>query len=186
MPWSTARLRAVGLRLEADRCISAHARRARSEEAAARQRADDPIAVAADIAGPGDIEAWAAQARAEYLWLGGSDQSDSPVDAWTGVRDRWRALRQPYPEAYASLRLAEAELAAGDRRAATQELSFAAGLAEQLGAAPLAELIADVSIEAGSKRFLRCLGRFDCPRTRDLGQGRGRRVESRHRDCAVH
>ena len=144
-----ARLCAVGLRLEADRCLSAHARRARSEEAAARQRADELIAAVADIVGPGEIEAWVTQARAEYLRLGGSDQSDSPVDEWTGVRDRWRALGQPYPEAYASLRLAESELAAGDRRAASRELATAATLAEQLGAAPLAALIADVAHRAG-------------------------------------
>jgi DNA-binding CsgD family transcriptional regulator/tetratricopeptide (TPR) repeat protein len=147
--WYTARLCAVGLRLEADRCISAHARRARSEEAAARQRADELIAAVADIVGPGEIEAWVTQARAEYFRLGGSDQSGSPVDEWNGVRDRWRALRQPYPEAYASLRLAEAELAAGDRRAASRELATAETLAEQLGAAPLAALIADVARRAG-------------------------------------
>ena len=147
--WYTARLCAVGLRLEADRCISAHARRARSEEAAARQRADELIAAVAEHCRPGEIEAWVTQARAEYLRLGGSDQSDSPVDEWNWVRDRWRALRQPYPEAYASLRLAEAELAAGDRRAASRELATAATLAEQLGAAPLAALIADVAHRAG-------------------------------------
>jgi DNA-binding NarL/FixJ family response regulator len=89
------------------------------------------------------------QARAEYVRLGGSDQSDSPIDEWNCVRDRWRALRQPYPEAYASLRLAEAELAAGDRRAASRELATAAALAEQLGAAPLATLVADVAHRAG-------------------------------------
>ncbi len=121
---STARLRPIGLRLEADRCISAHVRRARSEEAAARQRADELSAVAVNMVGPGEIEAWAAQAHAEYLRLGGSDQSEL-IDEWSRVRDRWRALRQPYPEAYASLRIAEAELAAGDRRAAVAELSSA-------------------------------------------------------------
>jgi len=147
--WYTARLCAVGVRLEVDRCMAAHMRRARSEEAAARQRADELVAAVADVVGPGDIEAWVTQARAEYLRLGGSDQSDSPIDAWNGVRDRWRVLRQPYPEAYASLRLAEAELAAGDRRAASRELATAATLAEQLGAAPLAALTADVAHRAG-------------------------------------
>ena len=146
--WYTARLCAVGLRLEADRCVSAHARRARTEEAATRQRAHELISAVADIVGPGEIEAWVTQARAEYLRLGGSDHSDSPVDRWTGVRDRWRALRQPYPEAYGSLRLAEADLAAGDRRAASRELATAATLAEQLGAAPLTALIADVARRA--------------------------------------
>ena len=147
--WYTARLCAVGVRLEVDRCVAAHMRRARSEEAAARQRADKLVAAVADVVGPGDIDAWVTQARVEYLRLGGSDQSNSPVDAWNGVRDRWRALRQPYPEAYARLRLAEAELAAGDRRAASRELATAATLAEQLGAAPLAALIADIAHRAG-------------------------------------
>jgi DNA-binding CsgD family transcriptional regulator/tetratricopeptide (TPR) repeat protein len=141
----TARLCAVGLRLEADRCISAHGRRARSEEAAARQRADELAATVAGVIGPGEIEAWVAQSRAEYLRLQASDPSNSLVEEWTGVRDRWHSLRQPYNEAYASLRLAEAELAAGDRRAATGELSSAKKLAEQLGAVPLAALIADVA-----------------------------------------
>ena len=71
------------------------------------------------------------------------------LSEWVGVRDRWRSLRQPYPEAYASLRVAEAELAAGDRRAAAAELSSATTLAAQLGAAPLAALIADVARRGG-------------------------------------
>jgi DNA-binding CsgD family transcriptional regulator len=147
--WSATRLGAVGLRLEADRCISAHARRARSEVAAARQRADELIATVADVPGPGEIEAWVAQARAEYLRLQASHPPSSPVEEWTGVRDCWRSLGQPYPEGYASLRLAEAELAAGDRRAAARELSSAATLAERLGAAPLATLLADVARRGG-------------------------------------
>jgi DNA-binding CsgD family transcriptional regulator len=147
--WYTARLCAVGLRLEADRCISAHARRARSEEAAARQRADVLAGTVADVVGPGEIEAWVAQARAEHLRLGASEPSDSAVGEWMGVRDRWRALQQPYPEAYARLRLAEAELAASDRRAAAGELASAAALAEQLEAAPLAALIVDVAHRGG-------------------------------------
>jgi DNA-binding CsgD family transcriptional regulator/tetratricopeptide (TPR) repeat protein len=148
--WDTARLCAVGLRLEADRCISAHARRARSEEATARQRADELAATAADVVTEArEIGAWVAQARAEYLRLGASDPSSSAVAEWTGVQGSWRSLRQPYPEAYASLRLAEAGLAAGDRRAATRELASAATAAERLGAAPLAALIADVARRAG-------------------------------------
>jgi DNA-binding CsgD family transcriptional regulator len=100
------------------------------------------------VVGRGEIEAWAAQARAEYLRLGTSNPSQL-ISEWAGVRDCWRSLRQPYPEAYASLRVAEAELAAGDRRAAAAELSSAATLAEQLGANPLAALIADVARRGG-------------------------------------
>jgi DNA-binding CsgD family transcriptional regulator len=147
--WDAARLCAVGLRLEADRCISAHARRARSEEAAARQRAEGLVATAEDVVGSGEIDAWVAQAHAEYLRLGASDSSSLPVAEWMGVSNRWRSLRQPYPEAYARLRLAEAQLAAADRRAATHELSSAATIAERLGAAPLAALIANVAHRGG-------------------------------------
>ena len=183
---STARLCAVGLRLEADRCISAHARRARSEGAAARQRADELAAAAANVVGRGEIEAWAAQARAEYLRLGASNPS-LLINEWAGVRDRWRSLRQPYPEAYASLRVAEAELAAGDRRAAAAELSSAATLAEQLGAAPLAALIADVARRGGIEAIPTSrLRRLDATGTRDLDPGIGRRVQSRHREGTVH
>jgi DNA-binding CsgD family transcriptional regulator len=89
------------------------------------------------------------QARAEYLRLAASKGSSSPVAEWNAIRDRWRSLRQPYAEAYASLRLAEAELAAGDRRAATRGLSSAAAAAERLGAVPLAALIADVTRRGG-------------------------------------
>jgi DNA-binding CsgD family transcriptional regulator/tetratricopeptide (TPR) repeat protein len=146
---STARLCAAGLRLEADRCISAHVRRARSEEVAARQRADELVATAEDVGvDTGQIGAWAAQARAEYLRLRAND-SGALVAEWTDVRDCWQSLRQPYPEAYASLRLAEAELASGDRRAASRELSSAATLAERLGAGPLAGLIGDVARRSG-------------------------------------
>jgi DNA-binding CsgD family transcriptional regulator len=141
---STARLCAVGLRLEADRCISAHARRAHSEGAAARQRAEVLGATATNVVGRGVIEAGAARARAESLRLGASNPS-LLTNEWAGVRDRWRSLRQPYHEGYASLRVAEAELAAGDRRAAASELSSAAALAGQLQAAPLGALIADVA-----------------------------------------
>jgi DNA-binding CsgD family transcriptional regulator len=146
---STARLCAAGLRLEADRCISAHVRRARSEEVAARQRADELVATAEDVGvDTGQIGAWAAQARAEYLRLRAND-SGPLVAEWTDVRDCWQSLRQPYPEAYANLRLAEAELASGDRRAASRELSSAATLAERLGAGPLAGLIGDVARRSG-------------------------------------
>ena len=107
----------------------------RSEEAAARQRADELAAAAVNVVGRGEIEAWAA--HAESLRLGASN-AFLLINGWAAVRDRWRSLRQPYPEAYASLRVAERSLAAGDRRAAVAELSSATTLAAQLGAAPLA------------------------------------------------
>jgi DNA-binding CsgD family transcriptional regulator len=107
------------------------------------------IATVADVVGPDEIEAWVAQAQAEYLRIDASNPSGSPVEEWMAVCDRWRSLRHPYPEAYANLRLAESELATGNRRAAARELSSAATLAERLEAAPLAALIADVARRGG-------------------------------------
>ncbi|GAA2852715.1 LuxR family transcriptional regulator [Streptosporangium fragile] len=60
----------------------------------------------------------------------------------------WAALRQPYAEARALLRAAEAAVAAGERDEAARCLSRAAGLAGHLGAAPLAAEIGSLAKRA--------------------------------------
>ncbi len=93
----TARLCAVGLRLEADRCISAHARRARSEEAAARQRADELVATAADVVGRGEIEAWVGAGPRRVPPARCKQAVRLAVEEWMGVRDRWRSCDSRIP-----------------------------------------------------------------------------------------
>ena len=147
--WLTAQLCAVGVRLEADRCISARRRRARSEETAARQRASELVEVA-DALGPqeGSIDAWIAQAHAELARIG-DGETGSHGEAWAAVRDRWHALGHRYDEAYAGVRLAEAMLTGGSRREAEAELRRSESIANHLGARPLAALVADVRLRAG-------------------------------------
>jgi DNA-binding CsgD family transcriptional regulator/tetratricopeptide (TPR) repeat protein len=57
---------------------------------------------------------------------------------WADAVREWRAAGEPHPLAYALLRLAEAEVATGDRAAAGAALAEAVHLADELGAAPLA------------------------------------------------
>jgi DNA-binding CsgD family transcriptional regulator/tetratricopeptide (TPR) repeat protein len=147
--WLTAQLCAVGVRLEADRCISARRRRARSEESAARQRGRELVEVA-DASGPqeGSIGAWIAQAHAEFARIG-DGETGSQFEAWAAVRDRWHVLGHRYDEAYAGVRLAEAMLMGGSRREAEAEVRRSESIANQLGARPLAALVADVRLRAG-------------------------------------
>ncbi|MET0190687.1 MAG: AAA family ATPase, partial [Pseudonocardia sediminis] len=66
--------------------------------------------------------------------------------AWAGVADRWEALHQPYPAAYARLRAAEAHLAARTRSAdGAAALVRAERAARTLGAGPLLAEIEDLA-----------------------------------------
>ena len=148
--WLTAQLCAVGMRLEADRCFSARRRRARSEETAARQRARE-IAAAAEAVGveEGTTGAWLDQAGAEFARIAGGDTDIPQFERWSAVRDRWRALGHRYDEAYAEVRWSEAKLSAGSRREAETALRRSASVADDLGAAPLAALVAGVRLRGG-------------------------------------
>ena len=74
--------------------------------------------------------------------------------AWRAVADAWVAFERPYFAALARWREAEAELAAGDRAAATEALRLADAIAAGLGARPLREALealarrARIAIEA--------------------------------------
>jgi DNA-binding NarL/FixJ family response regulator len=57
---------------------------------------------------------------------------------WRAAAGAWQAAAEPYPLAYAWLRLAEAVAAAGDRQAAGRSVRQAYALASQVGAAPIA------------------------------------------------
>jgi DNA-binding CsgD family transcriptional regulator len=147
--WLTAQLCAVGVRLEADRCISARRRRARSEETTARQRGRE-LVEAVDALGSqeGSIGAWIAQAHAEFARIG-EGETGSQFETWAAVRDRWHALGHRYEEAYAELRFAEAKLAVGSRREAELSLRRSAAIAEELAAVPLTALVTDIRVRGG-------------------------------------
>jgi DNA-binding CsgD family transcriptional regulator len=72
---------------------------------------------------------------AEHARAAGQDESP----AWSAAADTWRQSGEPYPLAYALLRLAEVTAAAGDRASASRDVRQAHALAQQLGAIPLAD-----------------------------------------------
>lgn len=78
----------------------------------------------------------AADAATRHL-LDESAQSAGILAAWDAAAQAWAALSQPYDEARALFRAAEAALADGDRDTAADRLRRAAPLAAGLGAAPL-------------------------------------------------
>jgi DNA-binding CsgD family transcriptional regulator len=59
------------------------------------------------------------------------------VAAWQAAVTAWQQAGEPYPQAYALLRLAEAHLAGGDRAAAAQPARQAHSIAQRIGAAPI-------------------------------------------------
>jgi DNA-binding CsgD family transcriptional regulator len=61
------------------------------------------------------------------------------VATWQAAVQVWQVAAEPYPLAYAWLRLAEAASAAGDRQTAGRGVRQAHALASQVGAAPIAD-----------------------------------------------
>ena len=103
-----------------------------------------------DSAGRPGVAAYGAQAAAEHARQHGTD--DGP--AWGAVADVWRAAGQPYREAYARLREAEAEARAGRRVRAARALAAGEALARELPSAPLlglaGKLVWDTGLTAGT------------------------------------
>ena len=82
---------------------------------------------------------------------GPSQAGPSQAELWLAVATAWDELSEPYPQAIALLRAAEAALAQhGDRAAAERTLRRAAGIAARLRAAPL---LADITLLARRARI---------------------------------
>ena len=142
-PLYTPALHALGVRAEADLSERARGLRRDGDLAAARDRARG---LAADLeatlepwregGAPPDALAHAALARAELSRVEGAPDPEG----WQVAAERWEALAEPHPAAYARLRQAEALLAAGgDRGAAARHVAAAHAVAAGLGARPLRE-----------------------------------------------
>ena len=97
--------------LRAERALAGSARFSRDGRCG---RADPGAGPGAD-AGPGDLRG-----------------------AWDAAAQAWAAVSEPYPQASALLRAAEAALSGGDHDGGATRLRQAAGLARRLGARPLA------------------------------------------------
>jgi DNA-binding CsgD family transcriptional regulator/tetratricopeptide (TPR) repeat protein len=143
-PRDLSALAAVGLRVEAEAARQARARRAEGEAERALDTARqliDRARVLTRTTGdgrrplPGTL-AEVATAEAELARAEG--RSDAGL--WEQAAGRWRELRQPYPEAYADWRAAEALAADPSRRADAERLARRAlQIAAGLGARPLRE-----------------------------------------------
>jgi DNA-binding CsgD family transcriptional regulator/tetratricopeptide (TPR) repeat protein len=124
----------LGMRIEADDATLARARRQPVPEAS-RARRDELAAITVELSSRTlASRGYQAMTAAEQARQAGTDDPGT----WAAVAARWRSTREPYPLAYALLRLAEAHLAADDRAAAAAAVQEAYATADRLGAEPLA------------------------------------------------
>jgi DNA-binding CsgD family transcriptional regulator/tetratricopeptide (TPR) repeat protein len=124
----------LGMRVEADEATLARARRQPVPAASQRHR-DELAAITVELSSRTPASrGYQAMTAAEQARQAGTDDPGR----WAAVAARWRSTREPYPLAYALLRLAEAHLAADDRPAAAAAVQEAYATADRLGAAPLA------------------------------------------------
>ena len=101
--------------------------------------------MAASTAQPGPVErAHAAVFTAEAARASGHLDRE----AWDAAARAWEAIGQPYPLAYALLRVGEAAAAEGDRDTAAARLPEAGELAVRLGATPLLQQITRLARQA--------------------------------------
>jgi ATP/maltotriose-dependent transcriptional regulator MalT len=136
-----ARLLAAGARAAADLAALPVAARPGAIpdawEQVAGSFADRARALAGDHGdGQPDVAAFAALTAAEDAR---AHRSDDRV-TWHAVGDSWQAASQPYREAYARLREAEAAARAGRREQAARALASCENLARQLPSPPLLSL----------------------------------------------
>ncbi len=93
-----------------------------------------------DSAGRPAIAAFGAMAAAEHA----RQQSSDDEVTWSTVADAWRVAGQPYWEAYARLREAEAAAKAGRHQHAARALAAGQALARELHSAPLLGLTGEL------------------------------------------
>ncbi len=146
------RVAAVGLSAVADQAVMARATGDSAGVAAAIEKADELVAIAREGASyprmPGfalgvDGRGWLARAQAEWTRANGSNDPE----AWRAVVDAF-GPGFVYETARSRWRLAEALAEAGDRTAAAIEWRLATRAADQLRAAPLQAVLADLGRRA--------------------------------------
>jgi DNA-binding CsgD family transcriptional regulator len=123
----------LGIRIEADEAALFRARREPAPQLAERCARLAEVAARLAISAP-PFRSYPALVAAEQARAAGTDGPDP----WLAAVAAWEHADEPYPLAYALLRLAEAHSAAGDLPAATRAVREAHGLAERTGAGPLA------------------------------------------------
>jgi hypothetical protein len=152
--WSEEEIRllAAGIRVAADlAALPAAARPADLPgpwESAAAIFHDRARAIAErDSAGRPAIAAFGATAAAERA----RQQSSEDEATWNTAAEAWRVADQPYREAYARLREAEAAAKAGRRGPAASALAAGRAVALELRSAPLLALAAEMARRGGMR-----------------------------------
>lgn len=140
-----ARLLAIGARIAADLVPLPDQARPRDPRWLALQAtfASRAAAVAAGHSQP-EVAAYCALAEAEHAREEHADNRGT----WRAVAEAWHAAGQPYREAYARLREAEAAARLGRREQAARALAACESIAGRLGAAPLLGLAAELTRRA--------------------------------------
>jgi len=124
----------LGMRVEADEATRRRDRREQVPEGTA-QRCEELARTAAQLAIPAPSSPrYHALVAAEHARADGTGEAA----AWSQAVAAWQSADEPYPLAYALLRLAEAHCAVGDPQSAARPVQQAHAIAERLGAAPLA------------------------------------------------
>ena len=149
LPAEELRLLAAGARVAADLAASPGPVRPATLpdgwEQAAATFAERAVAIAGTYGGgQPEVTAFGVMVAAEQAREHGKDHRAT----WRAVAEAWHGAEQPYREAYARLREAEAAVRAGRRDQATRALSACAELARPLQAAPLLALARDLARRA--------------------------------------
>ena len=134
----------LGVRAEAEEATRARDRREPVPDHSADQVAGLSQTAARLQAGAPATNGYRALVAAEQARAGGNTQ----IPAWSAAVDSWRSAGEPYPLAYALLRLAEAHSAAGEQEPAAQAAAQAQAIAERIGAAPVAADLAALARRA--------------------------------------
>ena len=155
----------LGIRIEADEAVRARDRRdAVPEQSAVRHQVLAAGVTSVPAATP-PARGYRALFEAEQgRFLGHDDPR-----LWSAAVTAWEAAQEPYPLAYAWLRRAESESAAGDRQAATRSVRQADAVAGRIGADPIT-----AEAEALARRARLDLGSPGGRRAGRPGRGAGR------------
>jgi DNA-binding CsgD family transcriptional regulator len=134
----------VTARMEADRTGRRPHRSTRVvEDAQQRLQAIRDLGEAIRPLGPGGA-AWKAHLTAELSRAEGH----LDLDLWQAAVDGWSVTGQVHDRAWATVHLAECQIARGDRQAAAESLSCARRIGSELRAPALLQAVADVSHRA--------------------------------------
>ena len=124
----------LGMRVEADEATRCRDRREQVPEGTAQHRAE-LAGTAAQLTIPAPSSPrYHALVAAEHARAEGTGEAA----AWAQAVAAWQSADEPYPLAYALLRLAEAHCAVGNPQSAARPVQQAHAIAERLGAAPIA------------------------------------------------